>query len=27
LIVVEAEVSQGDDVVADALATFSVQPS
>jgi uncharacterized protein (TIGR00369 family) len=27
LIVVEAEVAQGDDVVADALATFSVKPS
>ncbi|MCW2680251.1 MAG: thioesterase superfamily protein [Frankiales bacterium] len=27
LIVVEAEVVQGDDVVADALATFSVKPS
>ena len=27
LIVVEAEVTQDDDVVADALATFSVKPS
>ena len=27
LIVVEAEVVQGDDVVADALATFSIRPS
>ena len=27
LIVVEAEVVQGDDVVADALATFAVRPS
>lgn len=27
LIVVEAEVVQGDDVVADALATFAVKPS